>query len=653
MKNKEYTSFLEEDVNAAYQEKANKNKKQSSVLSKQTKLIVILAAFIVVMIPVYIFFVIPMLEKSVTTTPVTEEKLPLSYNEVYHTNGSIAMMPSLTEDQLSKVTIKNKANVRNDEGQFVPTYNEWSIFKGASGSWAIEGYNSISYDASALVTILATYINMEITDKMEYESFSEINLEAFGFDEKSMPCSYTIKTTDGKEYVVTMGNETPTAKGYYAYFTDENGEKRPTVYIISSFYASLINCSMYELVSPVIIQMLDQQNYMPSTFSLYRGINQYFNIKKYSTEELQESESGKVSRLFIEIDGVKYEYDASAYYSVLFYDTIRPGIDGTKVVYAKPDSDKNMSKDVLLSYGIDTSDPYRQLFFRAYTTFATGTSHEMDHMLVFSAPTKNEAGDDIYYVFNVAFNTIVEVGTSTFDFIEKDYTEFCEKYIVLFPFYNIDEITIDSTTLPDVYVQSGMKSLLETFIIKSTTEYKLENAFIKSTGKEVSAVKGTKISGIENFGEWYSVLLSLSTQTEIPEGVLDKIDLDKPDITVTMKTVGGKTHVMRFYLYNSRHAYYTFNGLGRAYVKYSDITNMLESTYRLMNGQQVNVGYTAKPDPTVTPSDTVTPPETENEGGVSPLVTALVVILAIVVAAGGGVVAYVIIKNKRRGVERK
>lgn len=652
MKDKrEYTSFLDDDTNVGESQEAVRNTKKSTVLSRQTTLIVILAAFIVVMIPVYIFFVIPMLDQGSTSVPTTSTpKFETKYEEVLLNKGSsIGMRETFLEKELDSVIMKNKVNVKNDEGSYVSQYKEWTIFKGVSGSWAIEGYEKHSYDASSLITILAYLIRMEATDKLEFSSWDEIDLSAYGFDEASMPTRYTIKTTDGKEYTVTIGSVTPTNSGYYAYYTDENGKNRPTVYIIGTYFGQIANCSMYDLIAPTVIQQLDQKDYVPETFSVYKGKNLYFNIKKFDEKELAESESGKVSHLYITIDGVEYEYDASADYSVMLYEQFQPGINGTKVVYAKPDADEFMSNDMLLSFGIDTDNPYRQLFFKSKAVFATGSSHMLDQMLVFSEKTLNENEDEVYYVFNVLYNTIVEVKASLVSFIEYDYTKYCEKYIVLYPFYNIDEITVDSSTLPEAYVSEGMKSILETFIIKATDDYKLADAIIKSTGKTVPTVSAQR-TGLKNFGEWYSILLSLSTQTEIPSGVLDKIDLEKPDITITMKTIGGNTHVMRFYLYNSRHAYYTFDGLGRAYVKYDDIANMLDSTYKLINGKMVNSGYTAAPEPTdddLPSTGTPTTSTPSNQQGMTTTEIALIVVLCIVVVAGGGAVAYVVLKGKK------
>jgi hypothetical protein len=117
-----------------------------------------------------------------------------------------------------------------------------------------------------------------------------------------------------------------------------------------------------------------------------------------------------------------------------------------------------------------------------------------------------------------------------------------------------------------------------------------------------------------------------------------------------MKTIGGNTHVMRFYRYNSRHAYYTFDGLGRAYVKYDDIANMLDSTYKLINGKMVNSGYTAAPEPTdddLPSTGTPTTSTPSNQQGMTTTEIALIVVLCIVVVAGGGAVAYVVLKGKK------
>ena len=95
MKNKEYTSFLDEDVTIP-EEKSNK--KSASVLSKQTKLIVILAAFIVVMIPVYLFFVVPNRETAEKKLrPQIEEWIRSHGRELLQISGIVVYLTSISE----------------------------------------------------------------------------------------------------------------------------------------------------------------------------------------------------------------------------------------------------------------------------------------------------------------------------------------------------------------------------------------------------------------------------------------------------------------------------------------------------------------------------------------------------------------------------
>lgn len=633
-KDKEYKSFLEDSYDYTVERPSDESskKKKSSVISRQTKLIIVLAAFLAVVIPVYIFVLIPKL--SPDSTPSGGSNLEPHNGEVLLSGGSIGMMPMLSENKINRVDIKNKVPVKND-GQIVDKYEEWAIFfDSESKVWGIENYTKISYDSSALITILGYFTQMKVQDRIEFNSVDEITMSAYGFDEASMPTSYTITTTDNKKYTVTMGNQIPTATGYYAYYTDSEGKIRPTVYIISNYYASLINGSVYSLMAPTVTQLLDQRNYVPKEFSIYKGLDQYFLIKKLEGDIL--NETAKVSHLYTEINGVTHEYDASADYSNLLYKVLQPGISGTTVVYAKPDNLEDIPDDILLKYGIDKKNPYRQLLFTANTMFASNESHMADQWVMFSEKTTNISDESIYYAWNLTYHIIVEVKASAVEFIDYELSYYYESYIFLSPFYSVDYITVDSTKLPEEYIESGMIALKDTFKLTVDTEEKaLENVIIESLGTPPIAPT-KKITGQKNFANYYKVLLSISTQVEVPEDIISKIDLTKPHITITVKTLSGKTHVMNFYLYNSRHAYYTLDGLGVSYVRYSDIIRLLNATDNLIKGKVVTTEY-SKDDPNV---DT---PETEIPTGITQTEIILIVVLVAVVVVGGAVAAWVLI----------
>ena len=639
-KEKEYKSFLDEDADYSVERPlAEPSKKKSSVLSRQTKLIIILAAFVAVIIPLYILVLIPNLQ----TDEPTVDELPIPHHgEVILSGGSIGMMPMLSETDIDHVDIKNKVDVKNGDST-VQKYEEWTIFFSGNGTWGIKGYENISYDSSALITILGYYTQMKVQDRIEFESVDKIDMSAYGFDEASMPTSYTITKKDGKTYTVTMGNKIPTATGYYACFTDEKGEMRPTVYIISSYYGSLINASLFSLMAPTVTQLLDQTDYVPKSFAIYKGLKPYFEIKKLEGEALEET--AKISHLYAEINGKLYEYDASADYSNLLYEVLQKGISGDKVVYAKPDALEDIPDDVLEKYGIDKENPYRQLLFEAKTMYASNQSHMAQQWVMFSEKTQNLEGSDIYYAWNVSFDIIVEVPVKSVEFIEYALSYYYESYIFLTPFYSVDYITIDSTKLPKEYLDSGFVALKDTFKLSITDDKKLENVIIESLGTAPIA-PNSKISGIKNFSNYYKVLLSLSTQVEVSEDIISKIDLANPHITITVKTVSGKTHLMNFYLYNSRHAYYTLDGIGMSYVRYSDIVKLLRATNDLIDGKVVTTEYSMD-DPNKVPETTEVP------DGISSTEIILIVVLVAVVIIGGGVAAYVLVLSNKKNPNKK
>ena len=642
-KKEEYKSIISED-SYDYEVPKQDGKKNDS-LSKRAKLIIILAAFLSVMIPVYIFVLAPLLtgQSQEQTDPSVPE---CHYTETLYNKKYLCMMPALTEKEIEKVIIQNKAQ----ENDGVYEYRSWELFyKPDTELWGVSDYEGTSFDPSYLATMMWYFTLMRTTDRIEYNSFDEIDLKVFGFDEESMPVNYQIITRDGKCYKVTMGKPTATGSGYYAYYTDEKGVARPTVYIISSGYGAFINSSVLDSVAATVTQLLDQKDYVPKYFRLKKSSGEEFLIKKLTDEEIEELETVKVSHLYITIDGKDYRYEASAYYSEMLYTVLQKGIVGTKVVYAKPDSIEAIPKEIFEKYGIDNENPYVDLNFEANAVYTTNSSVSVQQWVQFSEKKTNEQGVEYYYAYNASYDIIVEVPASSVSFIEEDSSKYCEKYIFMTPFYTVDKITIDSTALSDIYVNAGLERLKETFIL-SVESQKLNGVSLGSTGKPVPDVS-IDVTGVSNFSKLYSVLLSMSTQFEIPQGVLDSIDLNKPDITLEVLTKSGKTHILRFYLYNSRHAYFTLDSEGRSYVKYDDLVKLLSSTAKVIKGEELKVGYTSSSSEHGITSDKIPPLDRVDTASI----VFLVIILVFVVA---GATAAILItlkkaKNNKPGVSGK
>ena len=104
---KEYKSFLDEESSYTVERSDNdrSSKSKGSVLSRQTKLIIVLAAFLAVIIPIYIFVLIPKLSSN---DPSKSDEYPEPHHEeVLLSGGSIGMMPMLAEKDISTVDIQN------------------------------------------------------------------------------------------------------------------------------------------------------------------------------------------------------------------------------------------------------------------------------------------------------------------------------------------------------------------------------------------------------------------------------------------------------------------------------------------------------------------------------------------------------------------
>ena len=74
--------------------------------------------------------------------------------------------------------------------------------------------------------------------------------------------------------------------------------------------------------------------------------------------------------------------------------------------------------------------------------------------------------------------------------------------------------------------------------------------------------------------------------------MLDQInatDLDQPHVTVTYEVYKGKTHTLKFYMFDpsGNYAFYTYDGLGKYVVYREDLARVLEAVSCVMDGRSV------------------------------------------------------------------
>ncbi|MCR4435299.1 MAG: DUF4340 domain-containing protein [Clostridiales bacterium] len=109
--------------------------------------------------------------------------------------GNAIKLLELDKEKINEITVENP------DGKFVFTKKD--------GNWVLSSVPSFKIDTSKIEEIASTLASLE-AQKVVSEDGSD--LAQFGLDQ---PRTVTVKTSDGKEKTVELGNKTPTGDAYY------------------------------------------------------------------------------------------------------------------------------------------------------------------------------------------------------------------------------------------------------------------------------------------------------------------------------------------------------------------------------------------------------------------------------------------------------
>ena len=553
-------------------------------------------------------------------------------------NGTLTMFAPINSDNIEELAVQNE---------------------NASWSYVYDDINEIFYvkdykktfsicDGTAWVTFANQFGTAQARTRVE-DGSSPIDYAKYGLGENDVTRSCTITTRDGHTRTVTLGSQTATANGYYA-TASYDGVRREAVYIVSSTMARCCEMTMFDLMNPMVVLPFDEQDYVPDRLVIRHEGESFVDIRQYTGTEAVAQEIAKTVRV---TTGNGLEYNVSVNYSTMLYDVLRKGINGTRVVAVSRD-DEELTAEELAEWGIDLSNqaPYIDLF--------VSKKGMIDQTLMFSPRTEQGS----YYVYVLLFDMVVEMDAKAMEFIEWDEKDFIEASIYLMSIYNITDMTVDSTALPDAYVASGIPRVKETFSMTSyrttaadgSDTYLLDEVKVASTGMDIPDPKDSKLDGIANFKHYYMVLMTIGAQLDVPADILEHLDMNKPDVTITFHTVRKQEHVLRFYFYNSRHAYYTLDGEGQFYVVYDELTKFLADTVSVVNGVYVDWESKSNSDVKVDPESgnaeikpTEKKEQTEEEGKLPRSVVIVIVVVAVlVVGCVGGFGIYAAVQRKKK-----
>lgn len=599
---------------------------KKSYLSKQMIAVIVIATVLVVAIPLYFFLLKPLFERQNEPEPTVYE--PLVEGE--KRSGTILYMSEVEEGKTQTY------RVHTADG-------DWGFEAHEDGSISITEYESISYSYLMLNTHNAmkrtaashvapssdelSALRLEKAEKMSEKELEElgglsmvvltnediakikIDLSEYGLAEEDDPDYFTAVDKNGKEQTVYLGNFVPGGGERYAMYKGRN-----VVYKLNANISTFVSTPLYGLMAPIVTEVGEGAytgDYMPDRFVLYRDGKLNVAIQLLTSEQAMSLDRITKSVVVKTIKGENGEdivnlYDTSTEYSGLLYEYFREAIDGTEVVYAVKSELKtingvtgymhgDISNETLLSFGIDPEKPYRSFSY-------SKENEKLEYSLIFSTPQKDENGE-YYYAYNLGRGIIVKVYREKIPFVDKEETYYISKFISVLLFDNVDKLSIDSTGLPDEYIEGNVKKLDEEFKLKFRMNAAGTEKILDSNGNATlldvidrngnSVPKAGNTSGIDNFRRLYYQLQKMSMYTNVEEQLeqIEKVDLDDPNVVVTYTVFSAddRTHTLKFYFHDTAGvwAFYTLDGEGRYIVRVNDLMQLLTATNLVMEGKSV------------------------------------------------------------------
>ncbi len=538
----------------------NSVKKRKNYLSTQVKAIIVFVVLILVFVPIWFLFLKP--EKTPTQSTKDPKVDYTLYDDAVYVNTDEAIK-DLAQSNLESMHVTRGGETWG----FVYDYTEEMFF--------LDGYGSkIAYD-----TYVCDYFKYYVTTAPALKLIAEdvTDFARYGLSDASENLiKVNVKTRDGKEIELRFGDELVDTTGYYA--TTAGSDK---VYSINSFAYGYFNCSVYDVMNLRITNPFTESEYVPEHFTIYHGNEKFVELKYYDADSALGMEYIKTTQVIYPIAYIPYS--ASTHYSDMIYMYLRESITGERVVDAEKEGESFTAEYLKETFGIDAADPdcKRLVYSREFNNVGV-----IENDVLFSPKDK----DGYYYAYNLALGTVVKIHSKSVPFMDWDAEQYMEPAVYLQSINTVKKLNINSTGLRDYYVSGGHKKLNETFVSNAPEE--VDAATLKVMHGDGSALSdvyedGTiSRTGLDNYRYLFLALQSIDIHEKMDADDLTEanVNLEAPDVTVTIVTRAGAEHILRFYYYGSTSAYFTYNGEGGYRVPQSSLKALLTACYNLCNG---------------------------------------------------------------------
>lgn len=548
-------------------------KNGSTLLSRQKKSIILLAALAAVLAIVYLLFVVFSREEKHTVLKVDSDGDEVfavisdtgdkdrGINITYINNvlsGNAENRYNVKKGETDDVLCTFEANdvkityfpmifpeIQLDSLDFVTLSNDNGSFKvyidPESGNPVIEQAKNNLYNSSLLSTLILQARYMLASSKLT-ENVGK--LSDYGLDLSQNPTCITVCDKSGNINTVYMGDMAPNG-GYYMKNADKD------IIYVSDYSVSVFENGLPSFLSPIVTRSIDSDYAMYINRLTYvKNGKELFTCEIIPDEERTGTLKNQLHRI-VSPESKKQDILSTVTLYEMF--SSLSSLSGSSVVEYNVSGKENYA-EVMLSYGFDDPTAVIEYSFgenNYYVTF--GNSY-----------TDEESGELYYYAYGPYMDTIVVVPSSNVPFLDYEYIDFVHNKMFQHNIDDVEKVVVGTN--------SGSRS------------FKLEG-----TGKELSVVEQNSKKAIDtaSFRQFYFAILSIGVDgySELNASV----NTEELEHTLSLEILlkSGETLKYSFYSESTLRCYAVINGVGEFYTKREYVDKISKFADMLMSGEEI------------------------------------------------------------------
>lgn len=536
------------------------------MIKKRNKLTIILLAVFAVFVILYFAVISPIIKK-IGASP--DETAVLLGGEVLDGSGSIMMFERIEQTNLASIEVHN-------------SYGTWTVYRADDDKFYIKDHETVPYNVNSFASLVISAGYTISLDRVttECEDFSE-----FGLAEENNPAWYIIKSMDGAEHKVYIGDRIPTAGGYYARY-----DGRDAVYILAQDVASTLLAPVNAIAHPMLTYPVSSTTYYTAEdFYIIKDGKFVVWIDSYGdSDSKEESISSQKSCKMVYPEG--FVPNATTYGNIMSKFTEFTGQSVVELgpelsdaaanadaqtkelldavsAYGKTEAEADSPEYQLLCvdqikllmralFGKETLDKYGLYEPKAVMHY---TYNDVESFVLFSDTQE----DGYRYAYSALWNIIVAVKPEDVSFLDWELLQFVDSALFGINIENVTELYFESPEITENFLFSGSGDSL--------------SVIPASTGKAFDEFD------LYNFKSFYRSLLMIELQDYTASKATDNHML-----SFTVKTAGGSSYTFDFYRYSARRCFYTINGTGEFYVLSDSVEKAISDCIKVMNSQDVD-----------------------------------------------------------------